>query len=1140
MKLNFLPCRFLLTLTTCLFASGLFAGTWQPLISTQPSVTTPQVLQSDIDHSVVKIELAGFFLDEVQTSRGTAYTVNCPGTTPLLQAGAPDVSKFAVSLVIPDAGGMSVRIVSSSFTDYKNIEIAPSKGNILRTVRPEDVPYRYGKEYTVNSFWPETNANLRPAYILRDYRGQTLLINPFSYNPVSKTLRVYREITVEVFKDAAATSVNELSRSKPLTTVNADFSAIYKSHFANFPSVTYVPVEEGGKMLIICPSQWSSLIQPLVDWKIRRGLSVEVVDVITAGGTASNIQQYIANKFISSGLHYVLIVGDVAQCPTLYAQGGASDPSFGYVLGSDSYAEVMIGRFSAETDPDVSTQVQRVLEYEMTPNPAGLWYDHAVVVGSDQGPGDDNEMDWEHEANIRTDLMNFTYSNVAELYDGTHAGTTDAAGDPTHTDLFNIFQSGISMMTYTGHGSSTSCGTTGLSVSDVSNMTNTGMLPFIWSVACVNGQFDMAGGPCFAEKFLRQQYNSEPVGAIATFMSSINQSWNPPMDAQDEMVDILAQSYLNNMKFTFSGLSVNGCMHMNDQYGAAGAEMTDTWHCFGDPTLNVRTATPQLMTVSHTGSMPVGLSSLNVNCNFNGATVALSMNGQVLGTATVSGGAALVNFAPVGTPDTIFVTVTGFNQIPYLGQVLVIPASGPYVICQSTTVHDTQGNNDGVIDFSETIDLDLTLQNVGLADASNVTATLTTTDPFITIVNGVANLGNVISSSSVSQTNAFSYTVANDVPDQHVAQFVVIVSDNMGGSWSSSFSQLLNAPALGGGVLSIDDVVGGDGDGFLESGETANVIIRCLNNGHSDAPLSTAAISTFSGFLNILSGTFNTGTLGKFGYTDATFQVSMASNVAVGTNYDITLNLTSGMYSAAKTYGATAGIILEDFESNDFTKYAWTTAGSQPWATTMFQPYEGVYCSVSGNINDNESSELLINLTALADDSVTFWYKMSSEQDWDYLRFYVDGLVQNAWSGIGNWSYAGFQIGSGSHQLRFSYEKDNYLSAGSDCAWLDNIRFPYGTQVTGIEQYVVKNGIAAWPNPAQSLLNLRVDNIASENHLWTITNLVGERILTGNVATTTTSQAEVQINISSLPAGMYLLNLSSDAGTRNIKFQVVK
>lgn len=1126
-------------LLVLIFSSlSLAADTWKGLKSSFPVKSKAVVLQSTIESSLVKLELEGFFMKEVTSPQGAAQVISSPGGAALLEAGAPDLPQFAVPLIIPDQGAMAVRIVSSKYVDYPNVSIAPSKGNLSRAVNPSEVPYRYGKQYSENAFWPKAVSALRSPYILRDFRGQTLLLMPFEYNTQTSTLRVFTEMTVELYHQPAAAAVNELQRKAPFTTMDAEFASIYKSHFANFPSVTYVPVEESGKLLIICPSQWTSLIQPLVDWKIKRGIQVEVVDVLTAGGTAANIQAFIANKYNNGGLTYVLLVGDEPQIPTLYAQGGASDPSYGYILGSDSYAEVMVGRFSAEIDADVNTQVDRVLNYELYPNASGTWYNQGVAVASNQGPGDDGEMDFEHAINMRNDLIGFTYSTVSELYDGTHAGTTDVAGDPTNIDLFSLFQSGISLMVYTGHGSSQSCGTTGLSNNDVANMTNTNMLPFLWSVACVNGQFDMPGGPCFAEKFLRAQYNGQPTGAIATMMSSINQSWNPPMDAQDEMVDILTQVYPSNLKYSFGGLSVNGCMHMNDQYGIAGAEMTDTWHCFGDPTLLVRTATPQAMIVSHPATMPTGLSTLTVNCSFDGGLVALSMNGEVIATGTVVAGLATLNFNAITVPDTIFVTVTGFNQIPYTGQVLVIPASGPYVIYQSSTAHDPSGNNDGLVDFQETINVDLELQNVGIAAANGVSATLSCTDPYITITTATVLVGNILSGASTSVTSAFAYTVANNVPDQHSVQFLITSTDGAGGSWTSSFSQTINAPLMASGILSVNDQAGGDGDGYLEAGESAIITIRCHNDGHSDAPLSSAVISTFSTFLTIQNNSYNAGLIAMQNYVDASYTVSMANNVAIGTNYDITMDLSSGAYMANKTYTGLAGVILEDFETNNFSRFFWTMGGNAPWITTNYLPFEGMYCATNSNINDSESSDLLLSITAMADDSVSFWYKMDSEKDYDYLRFFIDGVEQGAWSGNEPWTYTGFPITSGQHQLRFSYDKDSNTSTGLDAGWLDNIRFPYGTQTTGVAQFVRNEGIAVWPNPATDQLFVSLKNAKNMQLKWTLSSVLGQELMRINTAADFSSEQPLSIDLKGIAAGMYILSVEGNEFHKNIKVQV--
>ena len=135
----------------------------------------------------------------------------------------------------------------------------------------------------------------------------------------------------------------------------------------------------------------------------------------------------------------------------------------------------------------------------------------------------------------------------------------------------------------------------GFSNNQIDQLQNDGMLPFIWSVACVNGEFD--NGTCFGESWLRANRNGQGTGAVAAFMSTINQSWNPPMAAQDEMVDLLTENIQTSDTRTFGGLSLNGCLKMNDEYGTAGDEMTATWHIFGDPSMMVRTSVPLAMNV---------------------------------------------------------------------------------------------------------------------------------------------------------------------------------------------------------------------------------------------------------------------------------------------------------------------------------------------------------------------------------------------------------------------------------------------------------------------------------------------------------------------------------------------------------------
>ena len=289
-------------------------------------------------------------------------------------------------------------------------------------------------------------------------------------------------------------------------------------------------------------------------------------------------------------------------------------------------------------------------------------------------------MDYDHQRVIRNKLLGYTYNDVTENYDGSQGGI-DASGNPSATSIANQVNNGVGIITYTGHGSDDSFVSSGFSTNNIHSLTNTEKHPFIWSVACVNGDF-VNVGECFAEAWLRQGTPSQPKGALATFMSTINQSWSPPMKGQDAMVDIMIESVSGNTQRTFGGLSMNGCMEMNDAYQNDGYEMTDTWNIFGDPSVMVYTNTPAPMTVTHNAFEAIGTITVTVNCNVAGALVCLSANGVILGTGISDGTSAVITI-PAATAGIIDVTATAYNKMPYSGTISV---SGTTSVIESENV----------------------------------------------------------------------------------------------------------------------------------------------------------------------------------------------------------------------------------------------------------------------------------------------------------------------------------------------------------------------------------------------------------------------------------------------------------------------
>jgi hypothetical protein len=549
------------------------------LASSHTSPTNVSVLANTPDRVIIQFQFPDFQSTTVDLKGEPHSLINLPGEPRTLVAGAPELPHVARSIIIPDDGSVEVRVTDSSFDDLQNVAVAPSKGNLPRTIDPATVPYTFGASYGKDAFFPGELATLHDPYILRDHRGVAVDIFPFQYNPVTRTLRVYHSLTVEITCTAGG-GANALQRNA-VARDSVVFEDIYASHFINYqPQPRFAPLDETGNMLIICYDAWLPNIQPLVTHKNSIGIPTTAVGVSTIGNNVTAIKAYIQSVYNQGNLAFVLLVGDAAQIATPSSAGGAADPTYSKLAGSDNYPDIFVGRFSAETAAHVDTQVLRTIEYENMPATQQTWFKKGTGIASAQGAGqgDEGQADYVHMDEIRGWLLGHLYTTVDQIYD-TNGGTAAM--------VTTALNAGRGIINYCGHGSMTSWGSTGFSNSNVTALTNDNKLPFIISVACVNGQFD--AGTCFAEAWLRATHNGEPTGAVATYMSSINQDWAPPMEAQDEF-NILFTS-APEPYHSYGALCYAGSCSMMDAYGSttgsSGVNMFDTWHIFGDPSLRI-------------------------------------------------------------------------------------------------------------------------------------------------------------------------------------------------------------------------------------------------------------------------------------------------------------------------------------------------------------------------------------------------------------------------------------------------------------------------------------------------------------------------------------------------------------------------
>ena len=187
------------------------------------------VLESNSTKIVLKAEVTGFKLLPVETPQGVQFKAVIDNGTSILEKGAPDLQKLCGSVIVPDHKMMKITSTILSSSTVSNIEIAPSKGNLLRTVDPSTIPFTYSEIYSRNSFYPQSAALLAgDPFIVHDYRGQTVQLNALQYNPTTQELRIIESVIIEItFNESAV--VNPLDRIAPLNSVSEAFNLVYKN-----------------------------------------------------------------------------------------------------------------------------------------------------------------------------------------------------------------------------------------------------------------------------------------------------------------------------------------------------------------------------------------------------------------------------------------------------------------------------------------------------------------------------------------------------------------------------------------------------------------------------------------------------------------------------------------------------------------------------------------------------------------------------------------------------------------------------------------------------------------------------------------------------------------------------------------------
>ncbi|MEA2096218.1 MAG: choice-of-anchor J domain-containing protein, partial [Candidatus Cloacimonadota bacterium] len=256
-----------------------------------------------------------------------------------------------------------------------------------------------------------------------------------------------------------------------------------------------------------------------------------------------------------------------------------------------------------------------------------------------------------------------------------------------------------------------------------------------------------------------------------------------------------------------------------------------------------------------------------------------------------------------------------------------IPLAEPFLVLGGVTIIDENGN--GQADYGEDVSLDILLNNLGENPATNVSATISSADVYITINQAVSAYSNIQGGGSASSQTDFEITVAENCPDGHLVNIEMNITSNED-TWVLYFTLELNAPVVEFHSIFVDD---GENN-ILDPGETADIYVSFSNSGGADATNVLTELSESDPYITLNTTTHTFALLNAGSVSTAMFNVTASASAPIGhlaaitweMNGDINFNV-SGSFDLVISQ---VPVLLEEDFSGTYPPNGWTLTGLNP------------------------------------------------------------------------------------------------------------------------------------------------------------------------------------------------------------------
>jgi len=1036
-------------------------------ISISTENTNTKVLSSNQNEMNIQFHFGDISFFNVKTPEGIFTELRMKDAYSTNRIGEPILPAQRKLIAIPFGADVSVKV--SSF-NVQTIDLGeqgiknalmPLQYDAPKDIDPSDIPFQYKAEaYAAKSYNESEIASIEVLGVMRGVRIARVTIEPIRYNPSTNKLEVYNDIDLSVsFDHADWATTNQMFES----TYSPFFDVAYRgllnieNVYDDHPDILSFPV----KMLIISHPMFTDALQPFIEWKTLMGYDITLAYTDEIGSSVGEIQTWIQTQYnegVANGNapDFVVFVGDVQQIPasaTGSASGRKTDLYYCSVDG-DMFPEMYYGRLSAQNEAQLTTQLDKILYYEKYEFATPEYLDDVTLIaGADAS---NNPAYGQPTINYGTE----NYFNIDHGYNDINVYLDSYNG------CYDDERIRVSFINYTAHCNETVWADPPLGISDVYGFDNPNEYPIAIGNCCMSADFGY--NECIGEAWMRAE-NKAGAGYIGSSPSSYwkgDMYWSVgawPMPSNGGEIPTAEESTMGAYDgawgdsyycldaFAFVGnLAVSEVDLQGWNLDASPLYYWQAYNTLGDPSMLPYNTQGSVNSVSHMDIVPIGVNQYEVSAE-PGSYVAISKDGIIHGTAYVDeSGVAMVDIDPITEAGDVNIVVTKSQFIPSIELVPSAALEGPFLtISDFVFDNGTQSPN-----YNTNVSLDITISNLGTDAANDVSITLVGTDEYCTLTsNATISAGTIDADGQLTIEGAFTFDIANNVPDMYGVSFDVNIEGTSKEVWESNISFDIYAPALEFGTYTIDDS-NGNNNGRIDPGETVDITIQTLNNGHAASLDGNIGVSTSSSFLTINTNSVDVASIEAEGMQEVVFNISADESTPQGTIVDINLDFVAGNYTTSMVILEAVGIILEDFETGDFTQFDWQF-DSYPWTITEDEVYEGLYSSKSADINDNQNSSMELDYSVTAPGDLSFYYKVSSENNYDKLIFYINGQAQDEWSGDIAWAQATYTLNPGDYNFKWEYHKDVSQSTGSDCAWVDYIILPASADNTLLSSFTV-------------------------------------------------------------------------------------